>query len=439
MQKKGIVLIVLLLSASLLLGACQPGNGNELKASGYLTAKLVRVAPEIGGTVSEVLVSEGDTVEAGTVLLRLDDEILLAQRAQAQAAVDAANAAVTAAEKQAAYARSQLDLALQGARMQDLEARMGAWSARVSDDYRPAWYFQKNEQIAAAQNALSDARVEVNEKAEALEKVLKDTSNKNFVEIEKRLIDAQTAWELAKAALRRAEAARNEELKNAAEEAADLAESNFELALKAYDNALNSRDAEAVNKARAELAVAQATYENAQDYLSSLEVGEESNQVKVARAGLEQALAAVEQAKAGALQAEAALKLLDLQLERTEIKAPISGTIMDLAIREGELSGAGAALVSMAPLEELELVVYLPEDRYGKVQLGDAVTVKVDSYPNETFRATILKIADSAEFTPRNVQTVDGRRSSVYAVTLAVPNPSLKLKPGMPADVDFGK
>jgi HlyD family secretion protein len=47
----------------------------------------------------------------------------------------------------------------------------------------------------------------------------------------------------------------------------------------------------------------------------------------------------------------------------------------------------------------------------------------------------VVYISDQAEFTPRNVQTVEGRRATVYAVKISVPNPNLKLKPGMPADV----
>jgi len=53
--------------------------------------------------------------------------------------------------------------------------------------------------------------------------------------------------------------------------------------------------------------------------------------------------------------------------------------------------------------------------------------------------ATVVHIADEAEFTPRNVQTVEGRRATVYAVKLDVPNPESKLKPGMPADVTFAE
>jgi HlyD family secretion protein len=63
----------------------------------------------------------------------------------------------------------------------------------------------------------------------------------------------------------------------------------------------------------------------------------------------------------------------------------------------------------------------------------------VDSFPGVTFNATVIHIADQAEFTPRNVQTIEGRTSTVFAIKLQVQDPSGKLKPGMPADVAFGK
>ena len=81
--------------------------------------------------------------------------------------------------------------------------------------------------------------------------------------------------------------------------------------------------------------------------------------------------------------------------------------------------------------------MYLPEDSYGQVKLGQAARVAVDSYPGVSFTASVIHIADQAEFTPRNVQTVQGRRTTVYAIKLNVPNPDSKLKPGMPADVTF--
>jgi len=49
----------------------------------------------------------------------------------------------------------------------------------------------------------------------------------------------------------------------------------------------------------------------------------------------------------------------------------------------------------------------------------------------------VIQIADEAEFTPRNVQTAEGRKTTVFAIQLAVENRDGKLKPGMPADVTF--
>jgi HlyD family secretion protein len=71
------------------------------------------------------------------------------------------------------------------------------------------------------------------------------------------------------------------------------------------------------------------------------------------------------------------------------------------------------------------------------ISLGQTAEVKVDSFPDMTFTATVIHIADQAEFTPRNVQTVEGRSATLYAIKLSVQDPEGKLKIGMPADVTF--
>jgi multidrug resistance efflux pump len=88
-------------------------------------------------------------------------------------------------------------------------------------------------------------------------------------------------------------------------------------------------------------------------------------------------------------------------------------------------------------LDELNLTVYVPEDQYGQIRIGQEVSISVDSYSDRVFTGEVMKIADEAEFTPRNVQTVEGRKSTVYAVKINLPNAEETLKPGMPADVDF--
>jgi len=64
-------------------------------------------------------------------------------------------------------------------------------------------------------------------------------------------------------------------------------------------------------------------------------------------------------------------------------------------------------------------------------------TIKVDSFPGKTFDGTVDYISDQAEFTPRNVQTIESRSTTVYAVEISIPNSDFDLKPGMPADASF--
>ena len=121
----------------------------------------------------------------------------------------------------------------------------------------------------------------------------------------------------------------------------------------------------------------------------------------------------------------------------TVITAPQDGIVLTRGVEVGETLAPGSVVITIGQLQEVELVVYIPETEYGTVHLGDQVTISVDSFPGETFTGSVIHISDQAEFTPRNVQTVEGRRATVYAIKLSVPNSDLKLKIGMPADVIF--
>jgi multidrug resistance efflux pump len=123
---------------------------------------------------------------------------------------------------------------------------------------------------------------------------------------------------------------------------------------------------------------------------------------------------------------------------RDMIHTPIAGVVLYRHVEPGEIAGAGTPLITVIDPENLELTVYVPEDRYGRIQLGQALPVTVDSFPGETFEGIVLHIADQAEFTPRNVQTTDNRKTTVFAVKLDLSSAGGKLKPGMPADVHFG-
>lgn len=117
------------------------------------------------------------------------------------------------------------------------------------------------------------------------------------------------------------------------------------------------------------------------------------------------------------------------------IRSPIDGVVLLRAAEPGEITTGGGSLLVVANLDQMELTIYLPEDQYGQINLGQDLPISVDSFPGRTFWGKVTHIADKAEFTPQNIRTVEGRKSTVYAIRLTVPNPEHELKPGMPADV----
>lgn len=444
MKKSYFNITVVFSLLAVLLGACSSisdraaGNG-LLSASGTVSARQVEVAPEIGGRVIQVLVEEGQPVKTGDILFGLDDSLLQAQRKQATAAVQVAEAALDTAHAQLESTQTQYEIAFQAARKQDQQNRMNTWETEVPEEFDlPVWYFEKDEALTAAKKEVSEAKANLESELKNLDAVLANAGNTNFAATEERLAEAQALFEVASQVLDRAEAAKdNKELEEQAQKQFDAAEAELNTAQEGYNRILTSTSSLEILEARARVAIARTRYDTALDLLISLQTGEFSLQLKAAENALEQAEAAVSQAEAGLAQTQTALDTIDIQIEKLMITSPIDGILLTRNLEVGETVSPGSTVMTIGQLREVELVVYIPEDRYGEINLGEKVEVRVDSFPGEIFNGTIAYISDQAEFTPRNVQTVEGRRATVYAVKLSVPNPDLKLKPGMPADVTF--
>jgi len=155
--------------------------------------------------------------------------------------------------------------------------------------------------------------------------------------------------------------------------------------------------------------------------------------------GVDTAHSRLKAADAALLQGQAELDLIDVQVKKLTVVSPIDGVVLNQIVEVGEVVQVGTPVMTVGRLSTLKITVYLPEDRYGEIMLGQEARVTVDSFPGQEFPATVVYIADQAEYTPRNVQTVEGRRNTVFAIELKIENADGKLKPGMPADVDFEK
>ncbi|MCX8061545.1 MAG: efflux RND transporter periplasmic adaptor subunit [Anaerolineales bacterium] len=500
-QKRWIIplILVLLLSSygvySWLRQRSLGGNG-ALKASGTVETVEVNIAAELAGKVSEVLVEEGQTVSAGEPLFRLDDAILSSQHKRAIAALEASRAGLKVAESglpaaqaNLALAQANLELAqtqyriaIEASRKSDERARERSWRESVPYQFNlPVWYFEKNEQIAALEKEVEAAQKAVEDARAAYRNLLEQGEYTQLLQAEDRLALARAAFEIADETLDRAEAANDEDedeegdrttnendndehadqttfekaeqaLEDAAQEVYDQAKAELEAAQKDYLDLLKEiKLSDEIIQARARWMVAIELYELAQDRLVAQYRGGDSLQILAAQSTVKQAEAALEQAQTGVSQAEAKLEqaqaavaqaqaeveLLETQIAKLTVYAPMDGVILSRAVEVGEVLQAGATAIVLGNLDELTVTVYIPEDQYGRVQLGMTAVVTADSFPGESFEAVVQRISDQAEFTPRNVQTEEGRRTTVFAIQLRLSDPQGKLKPGMPVDVRF--
>ncbi len=142
----------------------------------------------------------------------------------------------------------------------------------------------------------------------------------------------------------------------------------------------------------------------------------------------------IEKARAGYHQALAQVNLLGQKLTDSWVISPVNGVVTLRAVEEGEAVQTGSAIVRVSVLENVRLVIYVPETELGKIHLGGEARVTIDTYPGKTFRGKVIYISPTAEFTPKNVQTKEERVKLSFAVKIEVENPGGELKPGMPAD-----
>ncbi len=400
-------------------------TNSSLTASGTIEATIVNVAPETAGKVTDVRADEGESVTKGQSLLSLDPSLLTAQQAVASAAVDSANAARAAAQ-------TKYDQTLDAALSAQAAQRSKDWQVNAPSEFgEPNWYIEQDAQIAAAQTELGAAQAAIADANANLDKVITDLKNSDYLQAEQDLADARAAFVIAEQVKdQAADASDSGGLNEAAQDYYDEALTNLDDAEKAYNDLMNSDEASDIEYARGKVLVAQQRYDAAYARLLTLQTG--ANSPAVIAAGKE-----LDRAKSALAQAEASLALVEAQIAKLEVNAPMDGVILTRNVEPGEFVQPGAAALTIGDLSSLTITVYVPENRYGEVALGQTVEVTVDSFPGVTFTATVIQVANKAEFTPRNVQTVEGRSATMFAITLSVQDAEGRLKPGMPADVVF--
>ncbi len=380
---------------------------SEFSFAGAIEATEVTIAAEIGGRVMRVAVAEGETVQAGQVVAELD-------AGEWQARCDEAEAAVAVARAEL----SRLLAAPQPARVAQAEAQVA--QARAA--------------LAAGQTALANARA-LREKPQELD-----------AQIQAGRAQVKTTAaqiEVARARLKAARVLQESLSPNTGSDQDRTRRAIYDQNVAAAEALVRSAEA-AHQGAQASLAVLlqirqQPVALDAVVHKAEAGLGQAQTAVAVAEAALAQVRApaqaeAVAAAQARVAQAEAGLRAARVALAKLVVHSPVTGTITTQAIHAGEVATAGAPLFTVTDMRRAKLVIYVPTSQIGQVKLGQAARVAVDAYPARTFVGTVVRIAEEAEFTPKNVQTQEERVRTVFAVELNLQDEAGLLRPGMPAE-----
>ncbi|MBD1259703.1 HlyD family efflux transporter periplasmic adaptor subunit [Maribacter polysiphoniae] len=132
---------------------------------------------------------------------------------------------------------------------------------------------------------------------------------------------------------------------------------------------------------------------------------------------------------------EVQIQQIEDQIKKSIIKNPVKGTVLVKYAEPNEITSFGKPLYKIADLDEMELRVYISETQLANLKIGQEVTVRVDSGDSmKSYKGTVSWIAESAEFTPKIIQTKEERINLVYAIKVKVKNDG-SLKIGMPGEM----
>ncbi len=144
----------------------------------------------------------------------------------------------------------------------------------------------------------------------------------------------------------------------------------------------------------------------------------------------ESARLSLEQAKSAVAQRQEAVNKAKTNLGYATITSPIDGIVLSKSVEEGQTVASSFSTPTLftivKDMTDMRVVADVDEADIGEIAVGQRVTYTVDAYPDDVFEGTVTQVRNEAT-TTNNVVT--------YEVVISAPNPDLKLKPGLTANV----
>jgi HlyD family secretion protein len=426
----GIVLIVVAILAALFIN----GRGQRASATGQSTVPVTRgnltaavagsgsvaaeqtvnLAFQTGGTVTDVLVKEGDMVQSGQALARLDDRALQLQVTSARSALESAQARLTQAQQGNAKPE---DIAASEAQMASAQASYD----RVAKGPSAA-------DLASAQAAVRSAQAAY------------EAAGKSAGTSSSQLESAAAALQKAAASLHQAQAkydqvASNPDIARRPESLSlQTATIDYQQAKANYDSLSSTTGTDAQSK------IASAAAQLAQARANLAKLTPTAEDLAVAKASLDQAKANfakltakatetdLQIQQAAVAQAEQSLQQAQLNLDNATLKAPFAGVVAQLNIVPGSTANNATPALKLINRDPLHVDLKLSENDVAQVELDQPVKLTIQSLDGWQTDGRVSYIAPAAD-TSNGVVT--------YAVRVSFPDNDQQVKVGMTADLNI--
>ena len=390
---------------------------------------IVEVSSKASGKILEITVEEGDYVEQDDVIARIETTYVEADLEQAEADFSAA---------QARLKQAQINIELQ-------------------KEQTAIQILQAEEKLAESKKQLEQLQEQIDIEKITNQRQLDDAENSHsMAKLRYKLLTADTV---------------REEDKKRAEASVNQAKANFELAQKEYARKQQLFENEYISKsdldaAATQLQSAKAQHESAEQQFELVKKPASPEELELSQAEITKAVFAINAAKeqiqkekyrdmeieiqkhrvtqaedalklalankrqislkeeelksstAQRMRSESALRLAQESFDDTVIRAPISGTVLEKRVEEGQVivssfggggrggsvSSEGQVLATMADLEKVYVATEVDETDIGKVKVGQSVTITVEAYPDQPLQGEVLRIAPQGQVV-QNVTT----------------------------------
>lgn len=392
-------------------------RSHESTDDAFIDGRVVQVSPKVSGYIAKVYVKDNQEVKEGELIAEIDARDFEARLEQARAALAAGTARLKEARTGIELTRASAKANVQQASATVQQARSGVESQRAAAAAERSRIAQAGAGVATAQANVSQAR-------------------------------AQVAAAEAEAARAQADVARYQELFQKDEisrqrlDQAIAAARTASAQLDAARQRVTAAEAQ-VSEARATEAAAAENARRAQTQVSGAQAGVSEAFGRLAQANTAPQQVAVSQAQAetaGASleQLEAAVRQAELELSYTKIYAPESGRVTRKAVEEGVLVQPAQPLLAIVS-GEVWVTANFKEDQIGKFKPGQPVEIRVDAYPDKTFKGHVdsIQMGTGSRFSLIPPENATGnyvkvvQRVPVKLVFDEQPDPNHMLAPGM--------